>query len=269
MGPFYLADSWMAPILAITELSTLFYQAMCVDPAVDELIDEENTRLTTIESRDFTGPDCTAWVRDLWRPDEAYADRGVHPSGQGVDRYVAWSDLTTDEQAYLERQLGLHLLNLLNPHLYGFNGVKLASAEGDRWVAGLSHVLAPWGYTIDAHAAVKRGDLAGKVVLHNGVAQVGWFPGLDLEVVDRPLPVSGLVLDAGVGLWLQPRDQRFDATQRKAGGRLHARMSYRAAQRVDLWLAGSAKTEGWVMGEVSLDPSVSASLGMTGLLGPL
>lgn len=267
LGPLYLADSWTAPLLAITELSPLAYLAMCAGPEVDGLVEDENARMLEPSRRDFTGPDCTAWVRDLHRPDEAYEDRGVHPTGEGVDRYVGWSDLNAVEQDYLRQRFVMQLLNFVNPHLYGINGVRMASGEGDRWVAGLGHSLAPWGYVLDAHGAVKRGDVKAKVVLRNGVAEAGWFPGLDLLWVDQALPMDGLVLDAGLDLWLQPEGQRFDAAVRKPGGRLHARLSYRAVPWLDVWAAGSAKTEGWVPGEVSLEPSVSGNLGVTGLLG--
>jgi len=43
-------------------------------------------RNPNIEERDFTGRDPIAWVYDLFRPNEAYSDRGVHPTGIGINR---------------------------------------------------------------------------------------------------------------------------------------------------------------------------------------
>ena len=65
----------------VTVFNDLIYHSLCVNDELDTMMDEINARETTEASRDFTGPDCTAWVYDLRRPDEPYADRGTHPSG--------------------------------------------------------------------------------------------------------------------------------------------------------------------------------------------
>ena len=268
LGPLVLVDSWAAPVIAMTEISGLLYLAACTDPGLDELVDGENERLDTVAARDFTGPDCTAWVHDLFHPDEPFEDRGLHPSGVGVDRYLGWSDLDAGEQAYLQRQLGLRLLNLLNPHLYGVNGFGRGQGE-DRWGGGRGHVLTPWGYSLDAHLARRRAGLGGKLTLHNGLAAAGWFPGLDVEVLDLPLHLrrfTDLSLDAGLGVWVQPADLRHDGAERQPGGRVDARLSWRATPWLDLWLEADAKSAGWVLGQVELGPAVGGRLGVAGLL---
>jgi hypothetical protein len=266
LGPFYTAESWMAPLLLFTEISPIAYLATCTSGGMDALNAEENARQDDPLQRDFTGPDCSAWVHDLFHPDEPYEARGPHPSGVGVDRYIDSTELSAEEMSYLKQRLGLQLLNLLNPHLYGINGVALGD-HGERWIAHLGHSLTPWGSSIDARASLRRRGRGGTLVLRNGLAQHGWFPGLGLELVDRGLPVAGLVLDGGLDLWLQPRDLRHDARQRQPGGRVHGRLAYRALPQLDLWLGASAKTEGWVMGELSLQPGVTGSLGLSAQLG--
>jgi hypothetical protein len=45
------------------------------------------------------------WVYDLFRPDEPYADRGLHPSGDGaIARYITMSQLSDREKEYLITQ---------------------------------------------------------------------------------------------------------------------------------------------------------------------
>jgi len=261
LGPFYLADSWTAPLMAVTELSTLLYHAKCVDPENDALKDSENQRTLTVEQRDFTGLDCTAWVYDLFRPDEPYEERGPHPYGEGVDRYRGWSDLTPMMQDYLQLQLRLHLLDLVNPALYGINGLRLGDS-GDRITFALGHTLTPWGFTVDGRLALKRGGFSGLLTMHNGLAQLGWCPGLDFDLFDLPLPWLPLALDAGVGLWLQPEDLRYDAQARRPGGRLRLDLSWPLQPRLDLWAGLEAKSQGWVMGQVYLEPRVSGLAGL-------
>jgi len=260
-GPLYLGDSWMAPVIAMAELNNLFYHLTCLGEDSDALTDEENALRLTIPERDFTGLDCVAWAYDLSRPDEPYEARGAHPYGEGIDRYRSWSDLTAEEQELLTLQARLQLLNVLNPHLYGFNGFNLPG-DGDRWIAQVGHGLTPFGYTVDGRFALKRGELNALVALHNYVSALGWSPGLDVSVLDRRL-TDALSLDAGVDLWLQPAELRYDADARRPGGRLHGELGWRASQPIELWARVSAKTEGWVRGEVYLEPNVSGRAGLT------
>jgi len=260
-GPLYHGDTWMSPVIAMAELNNLFYHLTCVGEDSDALTDEENQLRLTVPERDFTGLDCVAWAYDMSRPDEGYEDRGAHPYGEGIDRYRSWSDLTGDEQELLTQQARLQLLNLLNPHLYGFNGVSLPG-EGDRWIAQVGHGITPFGYTIDGRFALKRGELKALVVLRSFVSAVGWSPGLDVSVLDRPLTDS-LRWDAGLDLWLQPTDLRYDADSRQPGGRAYGELGWQASRRLELWAQAAAKTEGWVRGEVYLDPNVSGRAGMT------
>src|SRR5690606_2409563 len=45
----------------------------------DRTIDSMNVNGSEIANRDFVGWDFTAWVYDMFRPDEPYEDRGIHP----------------------------------------------------------------------------------------------------------------------------------------------------------------------------------------------
>ncbi len=63
-----------------------YYVYTCGTRDADTFTDKMNRQDgTSVSRRDFTGLDFTAWVYDLFRPNEAYAARGMHPSGVGID----------------------------------------------------------------------------------------------------------------------------------------------------------------------------------------
>src|SRR6185503_15319227 len=97
------------------------------EPTTEEQNRKEGTNVPT---RDFTGLDPDGWVYDLFRPDEPYAARGIHPSGVGIDRYRSESDFTPRERRYLRRQARLSWLNLLNPQLIGLYGFDVGRLNG-------------------------------------------------------------------------------------------------------------------------------------------
>ncbi len=260
-GPFWSADSWTAPLLMSTELSRFYYYNLCTDPELDDTIDRENQRLAEVLDRDFTGPDCTAWVYDMFRPDEPYADRGEHPYGEGVDRYRSPEDLSDEEFAYLERVKFLHLLSFVNPHMAGLNGIILGGDPADRWIASLGFQPTVWGYNIDLHGGLVLGEFHGLTTLHAGFSELGLMPGVDLAWRDISLGDLPLAADLEIGAWLQPEGLRYDATARQLGGRLEAAASWRVLQRLDLRAGIEAKTAGWVMGNVYLEPNVSGRMG--------
>lgn len=259
LGPFYLGDTWMSPAMLAEIASTTLYLAKCQGEDSDTLTDAENQVRTNEEDRDFTGLDCTAWVYDMRRPDEPFADRGAHPYAEGVDRYRSYEDLTEDERAWLEQQFFLNLLNLLNPHLYGINGVELAG--GGRWVAQVGWLPTPWGYTVDARGGLRLERLHLGLELHAGVAEAGIQPGIDVAWYDIPV-TSWLMVDAGAGGWLQPAAQRWDAAERAPGGRVWADARFSVVDALAIVPGVAAKSEGFVPGDVHLDPSISGSLAL-------
>lgn len=110
-------------------MNSLFYVASDNSTEVDELTDEFNPKEgRNIGARDFMGHDFTAWVYDLLRPKGAYQERGIHPSGEGFDRYIKFADLTSDDRIFLRRQAQLQRLNL-----------------------SMVHMLTSSGYTVDTH----------------------------------------------------------------------------------------------------------------------
>src|SRR5690606_10613802 len=88
-------------------------------------IDSMNAHGLTVNSRDYVGWDFTPWVYDLFRPDEPYEARGVHPSGVGVDRAIKTTSLSGEEYSYLKKMGRMQYLNFLSPFMLGIHRIHL------------------------------------------------------------------------------------------------------------------------------------------------
>ncbi len=262
-GPFYFSRTWMFPVLQFNELNQIIYFATCAAESNDELTDGENQKRLTVGSRDFTGLDCTAFARDLHRPDEPYNDRGPHPYGEGIDRYVSWSDLSGSERRFVRTQLGLHFLSVLDPHLYGIDGFSLGRRRSGRWLAQVSHQLTPYGFSVDTRFSLQTGPILGFVTLTHGVNAESYFPGLRAQLVGLPLGRAPLALDATVGGWLQPQGLRFDARRPQVGGQVASTLHWNIASVASFDVELDLKSAGFVPGNVFLDRNLSVRVGTT------
>jgi hypothetical protein len=254
-GPFYLGESWMAPAMLMAELSNQLYYNLCASPQSNTITDDENRRTTNVLDRDVSGLDCTAWVYEMRRPDEPYRFRGDHPYGEGVDRYRSMYDLDTEEREWLRQQRWVHLLNFANPHLYGINGI-IIDGDGNRWLPQLSAIPTPWGHMVDFRVTARTVDWSGALVLHSGFANKAWYPGIDMMIVDQPLFESILHANLGIGMWMQPVDQRWDAGEPDPGGRAFIDVRIPIIDDFDLMPGIEYKTEGFVPGLVDLDTAL-------------
>lgn len=260
-GPLYSSESWMAMSMQVAEIAGLIYDMNCASPSSDARTDAVNRITLTEMSRDFTGLDCNAWIYDMRRPDEPYEARGPHPYGEGIDRYRSLEDLSPEEQQALKNQVKLHFINVLNPQLFYIDGFALPSGGGDRWIASLGQQQTPFGWVIDGRFGLRKGGWSSVAGAHLYVSGERVSPGFDLVVPDVELwgPLS---VDLGAGLWLQPKELRWDAERLQPGGLLSVRARASLRPGVDAFLALDAKTAGWVMGQEALDAQVGARSGL-------
>ncbi len=238
----------------------------------DEWVDEVNKTEITIEGRDVSGPDYHTWVYDLFRPNEPYESRGVHPSGIGIDRYIKYSDLTTEEKEYLDLQKDLSVFNFFSPQLFGFDFFTIGSPFDNRqvkWNVALMHFFTSFGYTLDGNLLIKQGDYNFAIKQHNYHNHERSFPGLEFEVVRLPVQVTnGLktFLTSSIALWLQPKNQLFYTTDASPGGMFSLKSSTPIHEDFELFIQGAVKTEGWVAGVVQLDEAIMASADISWML---
>jgi len=255
IGPLYTAGSWMTPTLITAEVDNISYLIYCGPPSDYPPSDEYEP---SEEMRDFTGWDGDAWAYDLILPDEPYAERGVHPSGDGIDRYRVWSDLPAEAQDVLTRFTRLYWLNFVNPNLLGINAFaigeyKMNAAAGVMWT--------PWGYDVGGRARLLTGDVMWSTELSVGVNRDLRLPSLSVGAQGLPLS-DDLSLDLSLAAWMQPANLRWDDTHARAGGRVGLGVRYALRPWIALRAEGMAKSQGWVLGEVALEPAVAGRLGL-------
>ncbi len=253
--PFYWLST-MTNIIYVNQSASAEY--------FDKLIDEANQKEgVDISKRDFTGPDFTAWVNALFNPDRPYEERGLHPSGVGINRYIKPSELSTEELAYLQRQGILQWLNLLSPHLFGFPKIKLKSSEkGDYYGSfAVRHLLTPFGndISLDVFYQTPKNNLF--LALHNYNNMNSSFFGIEGAIIDKSYLDNRLLFSGRSIIWIQPKNQSFTTDKASLGGMLSIRSSYRVGHWFP-YLEIEGKTNGWVMGNVFLENNISLRCGI-------
>jgi hypothetical protein len=255
------------PLYWLTKLNSTFYVWSGVSSETDSLTDEMNvSEGADVAKRDWVGHDFTGWVHDLFRPTEAYEARGVHPSGVGINRYIATRDLTPEEHNFLAREGHLQLLNFLDPNLLGIGGVTFRDPWHDadvRVSASAGHYLASFGHSIDVNLFLKESSTNLFIVLHRYTNGARSLPGMEVQLLEAPVTVAGMDLDVSprVALWLQPRDQSFRTTSAQPGGLVAVRLRQATPARIAAFVELEGKTAGWVAGNVHLERNVSVRIG--------
>jgi hypothetical protein len=258
--------NWHTGAIALLYYANISYIAGCASTGFDAEIDRINEEEgADVGKRDFAGPDCTTWVYDLFRHDEPYEARGVHPSGAGVDRYRKFADLAPEEQRYLKAQRNLSLLNVFDPALLGivrFPGGQLGDGRAWDFSANVRHELTPFGYDVSLQGFWRLAPVGVFARFHGYANHDRFFPGLDVELVRLPVGIAGVPasLSARGAVWLQPSEQRFFGKDTQVGGLAGARLA------LDAWLVApylelEAKSAGWVPGNPYLDRAVTIRLG--------
>ena len=252
------------PYLLFQAINVGAYRYLCADPS---LIPEEEVLAESVEveRRDFTGPDCTGWVFDLFRPTAPYTDRGPHPLG-GVRRFRLHGDLSFEEQAYLRRMRNLSLLNLVDPFMFGVSGFDVPWPAGGptlRLNGAVRHHLTETGDLLELTLLARREPWKLEAAVRAYSNQSHTFPGLSLRLHRYPLPVAGLLGSAGVWFWVQPRDHDFFAAEGAPGGALQLEGALPVLPHGEAFLRVQAKTAGWMVGDAALDAALQASLGVS------
>ena len=240
------------------------YLYLCTTKLADDETNEFNRKETTIDVRDFDGWDYTSWSYDLHRPDEPYMARGIHPSGVGINRYILWTDLTPDEQAYVRLQIKLSLLNFVRPQLFGVHPVNVSLCGTTMsMTAGVEHYLTPFGYEIALYLDAVRlvsGISAALALFHNDRLVL---PQIDVRMLDLPLSFSHLALSWSprLMLWLQPQGQRFESTKASPGFMTSQRLGIMINRFIGTYAEVEFKTSGWVAGIESIEPAINFRTG--------
>ncbi len=230
----------------------------------NRLVDEMNQKDgTDIRIRDFTGPDYTAWAYSLFRPEQPYRARGIHPSGVGTNRYLKPADMSQAELDFIKKQGNLQWLNFVSPTFLGFSKIRLShTSKGNSYGNfALRSIILPYGNDIMLDLWYQSPKINAFFVLHSYFNKDNYFPGIEGGLVDYPALGGKLALSPRVMLWMQPEALSFTTEKGQLGGMLGLKT------RANLGLFSpyveiEGKTKGWVMGNVFLEDNVSVNAGL-------
>ncbi len=262
---YYNQDLPHIPLYWLSTMTNIIYvnQSASADYS-DKLIDKANQKEgSDISKRDFTGPDFTAWASALFNPDRPYEDRGIHPSGVGINRYIKASQLTNEEIRYLKRQGNLQWLNILSPHLIGFPKIKLKTTErGDYFGSfAVRHILTSFGSDISLDVFYQSPENNLFFSVHNFNNLNASFWGVEAAFIDKYLLNEKILLSGRGMIWTQPKNQSFTTKISSFGGLLYFRGSYTLGKWLP-FIEFEGKSKGWVMGNVFLEENVSIRCGI-------
>jgi hypothetical protein len=206
------------------------------------------------------------WVYDLFRPGEAYVDRGFHPSGDGsVARYITLAQLSGSERKYLIKQGWLSYLNLSSPVLYGFNSFPLGKT-GFEWNVALNHYFTSFGSDTPFQVLLKKAPFNMVFTWHSYMNYEHYFPAVEAELLDYPVrftPKFGLFLSPRLMIGMQPKDQNFRTSDAEFLGLFGLRLDFGFNKHFFPYFDLSAKTDGWIAGNEYLEGNVSFKAGVS------
>lgn len=259
-GPadFHFVNLW------VNTLNVIGYVNTCSGSQADTSTADQNTADgSNVSARDFAGLDCTAWVYDLYRWREPYTNRGVHPSGVGVNRYITYSMLSSREKSFLSQQASLSFLNLVDPFLFRYNRFRTSvGGENLDWNARLSHELTAFGGTVDVTAWA---DYLGHnyfAQFHYGFTDSRVAPGLTFAELEKPLPFQKWTYNVTGTLWSQPHLLQTDNSSQDLVEDLNIEFNYRPVGDWQYYFGLEGKNYGWIPGVVALDAQAIFWLGL-------
>jgi hypothetical protein len=247
-----------------SELNSLLYIQVCTTSEADTETDTMNLKENKVSQRDFTGMDFTAWVYDLHRPKEPYAARGTHPLGNGYDRYIKYSDLTSKEKRYLTQQYYMSYLNFISPQFIGFDSflIDLPGGKALLWNFATMHYLTSFGSSSELHLYMQYGEYNISTALRVYRNESLTLPGAEVSLHRFRFNRMPVLITSKISLWLQPHDQMFYTRKVMPGAGAEVCVLYPVIESFEIYSSLHFKNAGWQAGEVSLDPSADLRAGV-------
>ena len=229
----------------------------------DASIDSMNKHGELVADRDFVGWDFTGWVYDLFRPNEDYYARGVHPNGVGVDRAIKASRLNAEEYNYLKKMAKLQYINFLSPAMIGIDRIPLKNGSSFSFAA--RHTLNSFGYDLGLDLFGNWKGSQWFIGLHGYRNLEIFLPGIELEkrYVKANLLGKEMNVNTRAMIWLQPKGQEFKTRSAQPGGLLQVRLSIPMGKAFSFYSELEGKTEGWVAGNPYLEKNFGGRMGVS------
>ena len=251
----------------INILNSIQYVRLSSTSLGDSLtVQSEKEEGENIKVRDFTGLDFTGWIYDLSRPTEAYSQRGIHPSGVGIRRYRQTNDLSSEELNYLKKMGKMQWLNVISPTMFFINSIKVNPDL--RFNFGMFHYLTSFGYDAGCNFFFDYKQNKVFLALHNYHNLNNSFYGFEAQLVDKVMPLHKhmFIVTPSLHVWTQPKNQQFRTSESQFGGKVEVSVSTILDKIWQPYLTASAKTVGWVAGDVFLTNNASCRVGLRALI---
>ncbi len=212
--------------------------------------------------RDFTGNDFTAWVYDLYNSKESYADRGIHPTGIGIDRYRDYNDLSSAMLDYVEKMANRQWLNIINPFMFRVPEIRVH--ESLALNLAVRHYLTSFGDDIQLDIYLNYKNHKSIVTFHKySNHDREWYSGLEMNtyITYITFKESNLIGNIRGMIWSQPDNQSFFTEESQMGGLISFKVAYQNRSVFQPYLEIDTKTNGWVAGIPYLKKKISTRFG--------
>jgi hypothetical protein len=227
------------------------------DRDTDTLYDYEFSE----SEKDFTGYDFSAWVYDLFRPDEPYEARGLSPNGLGLKRYIAARDLTAEEFSYIKKMGSRQYLNFFSPNMLGIQNIRLNNSLSINFA--FRHILSSFGddRSLDLFVNWKGHKVLITPHLYGNAKRN--FPGLELSAYEKQFAIGKKMLqyNTTLMLWAQPKNQLVRESKGTPGALLFTQLMLPAGNWLP-YVEFEAKTKGWVAGNPYIQDNFTTRVGV-------
>jgi len=197
----------------------------------------------------------------MFNPNQPYTARDPFPNGEGVNRRVGFSDLSTQAQDYLEKQERLSLINFINPAIFFVNEINLSRNFSFNFFG--QYIPTHFGNDIGLVLPFRYRQRNLLLGLHTYNNQHHTFAGLEVGVMEKALDKRNrLYGSAIVHAWVQPENQSFFDETGKAGGAADLTLKYHMGQRLSSFVNLQGKTAGWQLGNPYLNGNLSVRVGL-------
>ena len=207
--------------------------------------------------RDYAGADLTAWVFDMFNPLVPFSSREAFPNGEGVNRRIGFSDLSSEAQSYLVKQKKLSLLNFLNPAIFFINRIKVNSVFSFNFFTQYSPTHFGNDVAVFLPVQYKKYDLLINAHNYNNQTSSGWGIGLGLYHFKMNEKIES---DFTLNMWNQP--ESFFDNKMIFGGLVNVNTKYYFRKNFAGFVSAAAKTQGWTIGNPYLESTISVRIGL-------
>ena len=232
------------------KLATMAYYTASLIPSLSPNLKENSNELIN----DIVGHDVYGAIKNLHRPTIQFY------------RYTNYSDLSNEEQKFVERVGYRALLNIVSPVF--FKPLNIINKPNLKLSVSTGYTMCPFGDFIDENFLIQYNQ---KYNLHAYLRQFEnrntWFMGGGISLVDYQFSSKFNTTIAG-HFWSQPKNLDFNTTESQFGGSGDLLFKYiilenKSHNSMSIDLGLNYKTAGFLPEEVILKEHIGVRIGVT------